>query len=488
MKHQSIRAFGLLAAMGLASCAHREISVDIAPAVQSALIRPAHTAAPWSQAERSKLKNEVDTEFAPVGKSVRNGFVILAADGSRLYNRNGDAARTPASTLKILTAATALAIFGPGHRFSTRIQSVHPITAHTLHDNLWLVGGGDPVLDSEDLHAGVAALAAAGLRRIDGRAMVDASAFSGPAQNRHWLPDDLNLDYAAGTSSISLDEDVAIFLVQPTEVGAPARVRLVPANSAAVLVGNIATGYSSNVRIDHQEGSDRFLLSGTIVAGEAQHFPIPMGDVPHFVGGIFDSMLHARHIESAAHSDVGFAPLGAHTLWAHHSPPLADIVHHMLVVSDNHVAEQLLRLLGTSAHKSGTEASGIAVERAFLTRIGIGTADMLTYDGSGLAPSDRISPMTLASVLADADARPGNPLVLGLPRVGVEGTVAGHRLTAAAGRVRAKSGHITGVDGLVGVVQSRRHGPVTFAFIANDADDGTVEDAEDKVLDTISRF
>ena len=477
----------LLAFVALSACTHPEKPTTVST-LQSAFTHKSLPTVIWTNAERLRLKHAIDDAFSSVGSSPRNGFVVLASDGSRLYDRNGELPRTPASTLKVLTAATALAIYGPMHRFTTRIEAVHPIHDHVLHDNLWLVGGGDPVFGSDDLHAGVVSLAASGLREVDGRAMVDASAFIGPAQNPHWSADDLNLDYAAGTSSISLDEDVAIFSVQPTSPGLPARVRLLPSNSGATLVGNIMTGYGSSVRIDHQEGSNRFLLSGTIAQGEEQRFPIPMGDVPHFVGGAFDSMLRNHGIRTQGPSEVAFAPLGAHTLWLHRSPPLADIVHHMLVVSDNHVAEQLLRLLGTSARKSGTEASGIAVEHEFLARIGVKDAGMQTFDGSGLAPADRIAPLTLASVLADADARPGSPLVLGLPRVGLEGTVAGHQLTSAAGRVRAKSGHIEGVDGLVGVVESRRHGPVTFAFIANDADDATVEDAEDKVLDAISMF
>jgi D-alanyl-D-alanine carboxypeptidase/D-alanyl-D-alanine-endopeptidase (penicillin-binding protein 4) len=69
--------------------------------------------------------------------------------------------------------------------------------------------------------------------------------------------------------------------------------------------------------------------------------------------------------------------------------------------------------------------------------------------------------------------------------VGIEGTVAGHSLTAAKGLIRAKSGHITGVDGLVGTIQTRHHGVLAFAFITNDADDGTVEDAEDAIFDAL---
>ncbi len=461
-----------------------------APEVHLATLERARPPAvhPWSTAARAQLKREIDAALAPVGGSPRNGFVVLADDRSVLYARNATVPRTPASTLKVVTAATALAILGPRYRFTTRMVALHPLAGHVLPDDLWLVGGGDPVLSSDDVHDGIAHLAAAGLRTIAGKAMIDASAFGGPAQNPHWAADDLNLDYAAGTSSLSLDGDVAIFSVQPQAFGSPAQVRLLPANRGVRMTGQIITSGSSAVTIDHQEGVNSFRLGGTIVPGAEQRFPIPMGDVPHFVGGVVDAMLHARGISTLGPSEVGLAPIGGVTLWLHRSPPLAEIVHHMLVVSDNHVAEQLLRLLGTTVHQSGTESAGIAVEHTFLARIGVSAAGMHTYDGSGLAPADRIAPLTLAEILADADARAGSPLVLGLPRVGIEGTVANHQLSAAAGRVRAKSGHIMGVDGLVGVVVTRHHGRVAFAFLANDADDGTVENAEDTILDAISRY
>jgi len=479
VNHQYIRLASLLiGASSLVSC-EQQLS-SIAPSHKPSI--------PWTKAQRNALRREVDAGLAPVGASARNGFVVISSDGGMLYDRNGERPCAPASTLKVLTAATALAVFGPAHRFVTRIEAVHPVRDHTLSDNLWLVGGGDPILSSDDLRAGVKALASGGLRRVDGSVLIDGSAFVGPAQNPRWALDDLNLDYAAGSSSISLDEDIAVFSVRPTSIGTPASVRLTPANSAARMLGSIVTGYRSDVRIDHREGTNSFRLSGTITPGAEERFPIPMGDVPHFVGGVFDAMLRKRGIAIGHGADLGIAPLGARSLWVHRSPPLAAIVHHMLVVSDNHAAEQLLRLLATSARRGGSEASGIAVERAFLRRIGVKDAGMRIYDGSGLAPSDRIAPVTLAAVLADAVARPGSPLLLSLPRVGIEGTVAGHVLHAAAGRVRAKSGHISGVDGLVGVVHTRHHGFVPFAFIANDADDAPVELAEDKVFDAISRY
>jgi D-alanyl-D-alanine carboxypeptidase/D-alanyl-D-alanine-endopeptidase (penicillin-binding protein 4) len=78
-------------------------------------------------------------------------------------------------------------------------------------------------------------------------------------------------------------------------------------------------------------------------------------------------------------------------------------------------------------------------------------------------------PLTLAKLLAAEVRAPyGDTFVRSLPRVGVEGTVKNHVLHAALGRTRAKSGHIEGVNALAGIVQTKHHGRVAFAFVVND--------------------
>jgi D-alanyl-D-alanine carboxypeptidase/D-alanyl-D-alanine-endopeptidase (penicillin-binding protein 4) len=176
-------------------------------------------------------------------------------------------------------------------------------------------------------------------------------------------------------------------------------------------------------------------------------------------------------------------------LWRHRSPPLRALVKQMWLESNNHFAEQLLRALGAT-RGAGTEANGAIVERAELKRDAVPQNGLRTIDGSGLAPTDRVAPLTLATLLARAAAEPGGSLVVdSLPRVGIEGTVRYRRLTDGLGRVRAKSGHIEDVNSLAGYVQTRRHGRIAFAILVNDrrADDGPVDDGIDRALDVLAR-
>ena len=74
--------------------------------------------------------------------------VVIAQDGSLLYDDGGSRALTPASTQKIIVADAALAQLGPQYRFDTLLASVQPPQDGTIDGDLWLEGSGDPSLRS----------------------------------------------------------------------------------------------------------------------------------------------------------------------------------------------------------------------------------------------------------------------------------------------------------------------------------------------------
>ena len=429
------------------------------------------------------------------------GIVVVAADGSHLFARRPRVPMTPASTLKLVIAAAALDSLGPKYRFVTRFVGTSPPGADgILHGGLWLVGGGDPMLDSKNVREGVGVLARSGITRIDGPLEIDDSSFAGPEQNPRWDPDDLTYEYAAGTNAVALDGGVVEFDVTPGTPGSDAHVKPIPDNQAIVFSGAIRTsGYGSRtyVTIERKPHLDRaldmmpsdYVLDGHIAPGETQKYYKPVLGIAQYAGGVTAAMLAERNIALPASYRSGTAPANATPLWTHHSPPLEFIVRDMLVHSNNHTAETLLRIVGENARHPGTDDAGIAFEKRELARLGVAKDRMRVYDGSGLAPADRIMPLTLAELIA-AQLRGPNAdvFVRALPRVGLDGTVKNHVLHAALGRTRAKSGHIENVNGLAGTLQTRHHGRIAFAFIVNDrrANADIVTDEEDRALDTLA--
>lgn len=419
-------------------------------------------------------------------------LAVLSADGTVLYARRAEVPMTPASTLKLVVASSALDAFGPRYRFETSFVALdQPDADGVLRGPLWLVGGGDPLLTSDDLRAGIGTLRRLGLRQIDGPVVVDTSTFAGPEQNPRWDPSDLDEGYAAATSALSLDQGTVEFRVTP-RAGRAAKVTIDPPNVTIAISGSIVTQSPTDVTIKRRaDGSNAFVVDGTVAPGETQRYWKPVLGIPTYVGGALVALLAEQKIVVTGGAQQGPSPLAAQTLWLHRSQPLSAIVAEMLVHSNNHSAEQLLRLLGERVAQPGTDQSGLAAERAELRRLGILRPRMTTYDGSGLAPSDKIAPLTLAQLIV-AELRGYNraPFLASLPRVGVEGTVRYHELHAALGRARAKSGHLRDVNALAGTVQSRRHARIAFVFVVNDprAEFAAVYTAQDRALDALAEF
>jgi D-alanyl-D-alanine carboxypeptidase/D-alanyl-D-alanine-endopeptidase (penicillin-binding protein 4) len=380
------------------------------------------------------MKSALSADFSTTSVVGANGVAVVADDGSVLVDLHGGRPMTPASTMKLFVGSTSLFVLGEKRRLTTAFESAAPPNDEGAVDDLWLVGAGDPVLTSDDVVRGVGVLKRAGVRAVR-NLHIDATRFAGPEQNPGWLRDDDQYDYAAGTSALSLDWNV---------------VKVVDAT------------------------------------GEAYH---PIAHIAAYVGGVVRDRLKQAGIE-IDRVLLDAAPLAATTLWAHPSPPMFDLVRQMFFESDNHIAEQLLRTLGAEGG-TGTDASGAKAERAFLAQLAVPTAGLRIVDGSGLAPSDRTSPLTLATLLSRISGLEHGPdFIRTLARAGVEGTVRRHVLTDAAGRVRAKSGHIDGVNALAGYVQTRNHGRVAFAFIVNKPglDDEAVERTYDLALDQLSEY
>lgn len=431
--------FALIVVSVLVTHAHagsRRLASGVVPEARSVAFPEERTRASnlrfsWSNGERDALARALHGAFAPALTGARGWSVaVIDAGGRTVYDDRADRAVAPASVQKLVVAATALDVLGPAYRYQTLFAGRDAVGDDgSLDGNLWLVGSGDPSLSSDDLRNGVGMLARAGLRRVAGGVAVDDTAVSGPGLNPHWGTDDDGQDYAAPTSAISLDGDT----VETTQD----------------------------------------------VGGVEQRFWTPMQDVARYVAGRLNGMLVARGIPLAMPPTIAAAPLDSVVLWDHRSAPLRTLESHMLFVSDNHYAEQLLRTVGERAAGDGDDAAGIAAERRFLESRGIPAPGLHLYDGSGLSPQNRIAAATVARLLADRE-----PELYGLlPLGGRQGTLEGYDFTTALGRVRAKSGHLSDVCALAGYVTTHRHGRVAFAFLI----DGSPGDPDTAIVEAVDR-
>jgi serine-type D-Ala-D-Ala carboxypeptidase/endopeptidase (penicillin-binding protein 4) len=398
------------------------LSLQPFPAAPAVLAAAADTA----PVSAGRLKAHLADLLSLHGVGNRLAFAVGQLGQPAVHWSYGAKTAVPASTLKLLTTSAALSVLGPDHRFTTTV--VHGTTRRSVV----LVGGGDPLLTArrptdqdsaetfpqsaslEDLARATAAkLVAAGVPRV--RLGYDASLFSGPAVNPHWpstyLPDNV-------VSPIT-----ALWVDEGRDAPGLAERSPDPARAAA-------------------EAFRRELsTAGLQVVGDVQE----------------------QH-----------PPRAASAIAEVRSAPLVQIVQHILEQSDNEAAEVLLRQVAVARGRPGSSAAGVLALRATLTGLGLDLRGARLYDGSGLSRDDVVPASVLLDVLRTA-AAPEHPalrgVLTGLPVAGFSGTV-GYRFddhAAAAGRgyVRAKTGTLTGVDGLAGLAITRSGQVLLFVAIAD---------------------
>lgn len=151
------------------------------------------------------------------------------------------------------------------------------------------------------------------------------------------------------------------------------------------------------------------------------------------------------------------------------SAPLSEVAAYMLHASDNTVAELLTRLLATAQGHPADPAHAMQDVINQLASLGIDTSALSLADGAGYTNDNRIAPATLTQALAASASAPGTSELYGwLATSAVSGTLWERYIdTQAAGMVHAKTGSLTGVTSLAGVVMTQDGRPLLFAVMAD---------------------
>ncbi|MER5525746.1 D-alanyl-D-alanine carboxypeptidase/D-alanyl-D-alanine-endopeptidase [Streptomyces sp. NPDC002677] len=217
-------------------------------------------------------------------------------------------------------------------------------------------------------------------------------------------------------------------------------------------------------------------------------------------GQTFAKLLAEQGVTVTGSVTHGVAGTGTVPVAQHQSDALSAIVEHMLKVSDNDIAETLLRTTALAAGRPATFEDGTAVVRQILGRYGVSLDNFEVYDGSGLSRANRIPAQTIADLLDLADD-PANSQTLkyivdGLPVAGEAGSTLGPEWgrfdtvdsRCAVGKVSAKTGTLTGAIALSGLTKAADGAWKIFSFIENNstADPAATKDALDGLAATVN--
>lgn len=367
--------------------------------------------------------------------------ILDTATGDNLYSKNATGPVIPASTAKLFTAVAAYSVLGADYTLETSVVQ------EGGDNKYWLVGGGDMMLaagkgnpNKVNGYAGLGDLAeetAQALKEADTTSIqlgVDVSKFSGP-------------NVAPGVAASDISSGF-----------------LAPLSPVAIDIGqlNHNTAYPPRSATPAQDAVETFAA-----ALRKQGITVNLTATPRTTAA------KGEQIASVS------------------SAPMRSIVQFFLEHSDNTITEVVGRVVATEEGKAGSvvEARKAVVDEA--TSLGVNTKGVSLADCSGLAYGSTVTVTALADLIqhfATSSEPALGEVTSKLPVAGLSGTLIDrYRKTGGSGFVRAKTGSLSGVSSLAGVLVDADRRLLTFAIVSNNGTEwtGPTREAIDDIVNVI---
>lgn len=354
--------------------------------------------------------------------------LVVTDQGRPLFEHEPATPLVPASTQKLLVGATLFELVDPDATFETTVWSIDPPVAGAITGDLWLVGGGDPLLATEPFidrngdqdrpHTRFEDLAdavvAAGVERIDGAVVGDGSRYDELRDVPSWLDRYREQVSAGPLAGLTVNDGLVTFT--------PERVAVNPG--------------------------------------------VPAEDPAAHAAEVLTELLAERGVVVGGSATSGQVPAEASVLTSIDSPSVQTVVTQMAQWSDNTTAELLLKEIGVRARDEGSTSAGGAAVLSTMAAMGVRAEGLVIADGSGLDVGNRATCQALTDLLDIA----GYDSVLAdtLAVAGESGTLRNRLVdTPAEGRMLAKTGSLRHVTALAGFVEADNDRVYTFAIMSN---------------------
>jgi D-alanyl-D-alanine carboxypeptidase/D-alanyl-D-alanine-endopeptidase (penicillin-binding protein 4) len=445
-----------------------------------------------------ELRAQMEAHLAqPKFSAALWGIKVVSLDsGKVIFEHHADRLMSPASNSKLYTGAVGLDQFGGDYRFGTPVYAAGQISGSgTLRGDLVVVGHGDPSWNARRLGTNfwtlfepfVAILTHAGVRRVSGDLIADATYFHGQPTGSGWAIDDLDGGEVGMLSALTLEDNVAQVSVRPgARIGARCQLAPLQPGTGLVFSNQTATVASNGPARLHlyrpSDGRGIFILGELPAGGDPQILDVMVPRPADWFAAALKVALARHGIKVSGHArglawpDNGVEATAREVkLGTMFSPPLRDVLRNFMKPSQNLEADTLLADVGEAARAAGaeprrtSEEAGLAGLDRFLAAAGVPPGEVHFDEGSGLSRNNLTTAnATVALLQFMAKHRDAQDFLDALPVAGVDGTLRRRfKDTAAAGNVRAKTGTLRWANALSGYVTNAVGERLAFSIMLN---------------------
>jgi D-alanyl-D-alanine carboxypeptidase/D-alanyl-D-alanine-endopeptidase (penicillin-binding protein 4) len=411
-------------------------------------------------------KFENDSQLS---NAISSLYVINAKSGEVIFDRNSKVGLATASTLKVVTAATAYELLGRDFKYKTEFGFVKN---DTLNDPVFIRGYGDPTLGSFR-YASTKPEKIMGLFRQklkeNGKVFgsflqVDHSAFETQLISDGWIWQDIGNYYGAGAGGFNWRENqYDLTLKSSSKIGEPVDIVAVNDEKENLYFRNelksAAKGTGDNAYIYLPVGGQEAFLRGTIPVDESR-FTISGAafDPASYFTADFNKYFKGQNKDSRwKNVQAGYLTKKitnpATVLYTHYSPSLDSIIYWFLKKSINLYGEALTKTFAYQKNGFGETGKGVFITKNFWKEKGIPSTELNIVDGSGLSPLNRVTTHAQVMVLKYAKNQSWfNGYYEAFPEYN---------------GMKMKSGTINGVKGFCGYQKSKDGNEYIFSFLVN---------------------
>lgn len=440
-------------------------------------------------AQVSSLSPEVEEIFQQSRAS--NAFwsvVVRDSSGQLLEAHNPDKLVRPASNLKLLTSAAVLNELGEDYTFKTRMYGYGHQEGRTWRGDIIIQGSGDPSIsgtffDEDRFHVFekfYSVLDSLGISRIDGNLIGNTSFFDDEPYPKGWNWDDLTYYYGVEISALSFNENaVDLQVFANDDVGETPRIQWFPFDTDYVTFLNDQVITPSNSEFDEFYrrilGTNTIRLESKVPQNYYEEESLAVMNAPRFFMDTFAKYLEDGNIVLNGrilidNQQTNYGSRDYTTLAVHESPPLKNLLREMNKESNNFYAEMLLKTAAAERYDTqGSTELGISLIKDFAHHVGMDTTEIEMTDGSGMSPSTLLTMNDLNKMLVHLLDAPGfdsywQTLAIG----GIDGSLENRfRQSPLLGRVNGKTGYVSGVRSLSGIMPTQSGEKLLFSIATN---------------------
>ena len=422
-----------------------------------------------------------DLPHATIGVLIKD-----AQSGQVIYSKNADKLLSPASNIKLFTAAAALYYLKPDYHFLTTLSQ--------KNQNFYITFSGSPSLTLANFNELLLSLKKNNIKKIKGNFILDTSRFKAPYYPGGASYDDLGWYYTAPDTALILNENTETYeVISAKKIGMPATIKPKAPEKKLTLINQIITVSKEqeknhcNLNVEIQPQNTLRLFGCVAQQEKPKTIQLAIPDPFFMAKQIIKKTLAQNHIDFQGQIINGLTPPDTKIIASYHSGNVAKLVTHMLQESDNLYANSLTKQLGFSLTKEGTYKQGtFAMKKIIAEHTNLDMKQIELTDGMGtrynLATPEQIV-LLLTNLYNDKTLR---PIILdALPQAGVSGTLKERmKKTTLEKTVFAKTGSMHDISSLSGYIINPKARSLIFSIVINGVNKPiyTAKNLEEQIL------